>query len=759
MKKLLLILGALLCLTSQAQTTLQGTVANVNKEKLEYATVRLLRQDSTFVAGTVTDTLGIYKFKVEAGNYLLMFTTIGYKTAIYPVSIASQRIDFPLVTLEGDNVVLGEIVVKGNSFIRQKDRILVVPDRQQVKHAHTGYDLLYNLMIPGIDVNKRTGEVNTLGGTVTLYINGEKADFRDVQALRPGDIENVEYYDIPTGKYANDVAAVNYITKRYKTGGYTAIDGKQTIGYLAGDYNVSAKMNHNNTTYSFWGGYNMKDYDGIKQENHETIHFTDYDINRDGLTESATNRSNQQYMQFKVGKLTNTNNLSAQVALIHNRTPQNTSYGKLDYWGRYTRSENSAERKESDNLQPSVNLYGSFNLPKNQKLEFTLKGTYSQNDYARTYSENDRTSFTDVNENMYAFDVSGRYDVKLKHKNTFGVYGYHFHRITSSSYQGDYQSWQHLWSGETLFLLNYTQGIGNNVHFSFSPGFSMMDYKLHEEDLQKEYSFRMKTNLVYQMNRQHQLVLAVNVGNNTPRIDYLNTMDQTVDFLQIRRGNPNLDNTKLYEGDLVYGGQFGRLNLQAIAVYEFSQNAVYADYYIENEKLVGSYRSDANVHAFMFQTNAAYRFSDHLRAKLSGGYLHMSLPDLSHLTGNCFFGSLDFNYYWKDFAANLYANGTTSRLNKSLVFAQTPIIYGLSVNWSKKGWYVEAGTENPFTSHSHYKAHADYGVYQYRQIQSSRIYQQTGYVKVAYTFDFGKKTSRESKNINTNINSAILKGE
>ena len=41
----------------------------------------------------------------------------------------------------------------------------------------------------------------------------------------------------------------------------------------------------------------------------------------------------------------------------------------------------------------------------------------------------------------------------------------------------------------------------------------------------------------------------------------------------------------------------------------------------------------------------------------------------------------------------------------------------------------------------------------------SRIYQQNGYIKVAYTFDYGKKISREWKNVNTNINSAILKAE
>ena len=39
---------------------------------------------------------------------------------------------------------------------------------------------------------------------------------------------------------------------------------------------------------------------------------------------------------------------------------------------------------------------------------------------------------------------------------------------------------------------------------------------------------------------------SVDIGNDQPDISYINSMDQTVDFIQIKRGNPHLDNTKLY---------------------------------------------------------------------------------------------------------------------------------------------------------------------------------------------------------------------
>ena len=93
----------------------------------------------------------------------------------------------------------------------------------------------------------------------------------------------------------------------------------------------------------------------------------------------------------------------------------------------------------------------------------------------------------------------------------------------------------------------------------------------------------------------------------------------------------------------------------------------------------------------------------------------------------------------------------------TLIVTKSPATYGASVSWSHKGWYIEAGTETPFTRHSRYREHADYGVYQYNQVQTSRIYQRTGYVKLAYTFDFGRKTSRDKNDVDRSINSAIMK--
>ena len=749
---------ALLGNSMQAQNKLYGTVEN-NGKPLPYITVRLLETDSTFVSGVTTDTLGKYVFSnIEKGNYLVALSSIGYKPAFIQIKMSDKNLEVPLVTLETENVVLGEVVVKGSSFIRKDDHVLVIPDKQQVKHASTGYDLLYNLMIPNIEVNKRTGTVSTFGGEVSLYINGEKADYRDVQSLRPRDIENVEYYDVPTGKYANDVAAINYIVKKRQSGGYIFADGKQTIGYMAGDYNIGGKVAHGNTSYSFWGGHTMQKYKGSIVDKNETILFPDYTVYRNRETTAGNYRNNQQYMQFKVSNVNKKRNLSAQIALVRNETPSDENYGLLDYSGHYTYSTRSTDSKQEQNLSPSLRLFGNFNIGKNQTLELTAKGSYTQNDYTRQYTENENNSLSDVKEDLYSFNFSANYNIKLQHQNSFGVDIRHYHNITSSTYAGDYSSWQHLWTGESMFMLNYSQRFGKHFTMILRPGLSWMNYKLHTEDVRRYCSLKTSSRFSYQFNKKQQLTLAADAGVNQPDISYMNNVDQTVDFLQIKRGNPFLDDMQLYNISLLYNGVFGKLNVVGGTGYSIYTHNVSPIYYLEGDKLIGSYRSDGNIYGLGIILNISYHVTDNLRTKLAFKYLNVQTRKNYNINLDSYSAILDINYFLKDFSINLFGKIPTEKIETTtLIVTKSPATYGASVSWSHKGWYIEAGTENPFTRHSRYREHADYGVYQYNQVQTSRIYQRTGYVKLAYTFDFGRKTSRDKNDVDRSINSAIMK--
>lgn len=157
---------------------------------------------------------------------------------------------------------------------------MIIPDKIQKKHAYSGYDLLYNLMIPGLNVNAKSGSVKAARGEATLYINGVKAELREIQNLRPKEIEKIVYYDIPSGIYMGDIASINYVTKTYQLGGYISLDGWQNIGYLSGNYNLGAKMDLNKWSYTFFGGYGTNRYNGIQEDRTELMNISDSYVHR-----------------------------------------------------------------------------------------------------------------------------------------------------------------------------------------------------------------------------------------------------------------------------------------------------------------------------------------------------------------------------------------------------------------------------------------------------------------------------------------------
>ena len=82
----------------------------------------------------------------------------------------------------------------------------------------------------------------------------------------------------------------------------------------------------------------------------------------------------------------------------------------------------------------------------------------------------------------------------------------------------------------------------------------------------------------------------------------MNNIDQTVDFIQIKRGNPYLDNTKYYDIGMIYNLPINRFNAQLMMVWGFADNNIRTHYYIEEDKLVSSFLSNSNAYNLGAQT-------------------------------------------------------------------------------------------------------------------------------------------------------------
>ena len=174
-----------------------------------------------------------------------VFCSFGLLMAAVPVLAQNTGKDSIVSTK-----ALDDVVVSASNISRVGDHLVIYPNSQQRKHAVNGFGVLENLNIPGLIIDAKSNQVDVMGLQATLYLNGQECDIREIQMLRPRDIEKIEYHDAPSGKYAKDKLVVNFITKQYRYGGYVQADGLQMIGYDHGDYNVATNYVKGNNSYT-----------------------------------------------------------------------------------------------------------------------------------------------------------------------------------------------------------------------------------------------------------------------------------------------------------------------------------------------------------------------------------------------------------------------------------------------------------------------------------------------------------------------------
>ncbi len=101
-----------------AQRHVTGTVIeNDNREPLPQTSVRLLKSDSSFAAGALTDLEGRFRVKApKAGRYILQITSVGYKSHTQRVTVSDEKdVALGKINLKPDAIMLKGAVVTGQA--------------------------------------------------------------------------------------------------------------------------------------------------------------------------------------------------------------------------------------------------------------------------------------------------------------------------------------------------------------------------------------------------------------------------------------------------------------------------------------------------------------------------------------------------------------------------------------------------------------------------------------------------------------------
>ncbi len=221
MKKLFTIILCCLCaqITLLSQIIYSGRViSSEDKTPISLANIVLLAQDSSFIAGGVTDELGRYSITTEQGKVpqWIRATCIGYEDLLRPIS-RYPREGAELI-LEVQTNQLQDVTVRAKrKAFKLKDGTFVANVAAVPSLRNSGsIDNLLN-RIPFVQGSGGSFSVLGTGGEATLYLDGQRVqDASILQHLRSQDIASVEVINTPGAQYkasTNSVIKIHTIKK------------------------------------------------------------------------------------------------------------------------------------------------------------------------------------------------------------------------------------------------------------------------------------------------------------------------------------------------------------------------------------------------------------------------------------------------------------------------------------------------------------------------------------------------------------------
>lgn len=656
----------------KSERKLIGRLIDNHNLPVEFANIQLLNpKDSSFLCGGVSNANGDFVIPCQQKQVLMKVSFVGYKTICKLVPIA--RIGN--VKMQANSYLLKGVTVEAARVVEKVDRQIIFPTKEQVKTASNGYDLLDNLSLPTIIVNRAERKVLSLkGGDVQIRINDVKASMQDVLALQPDEVTKVEFINVPGLKYgdSNLDAVINYqVRRRYAgyVGGVSTMQGtKAGFNNSDGYFKYNLKKSEFSINYSF-------SYRSVEERSYEslgTYHLpTGETLHRNYLGYDSpflytTNNVQLGYNLSEPDKYT----LNVRLNFYNHNSPvrgMNQLYQESGKANQYLQNN----RKMLEQI-PSLDIYYSLNMPHDQNLALNLVGTYIGTDYQYrmreyTFNKSPDESVKNAPLTDYSYDATGRkrsligegtYSKNWKQM-ALSVGGQYNISHTDNIYVGSSNADTEL-KYSNLYL--FTQLQGQQKWFSYQVGVGATRSSIHQgENGYSKWLFRPQVTLQAKASDRLSFKWSSKITSDIPSLSDLSELRQYSNSFEARDGNSGLKPFTGYNNTLS-----ASWNIPLMSVY-LEGNWTYYDKPIATS-ILPEKREDGS-----------YLFVSKPKNQKSHNYKHLLLTPEVHLIKD----HLDLNLMCE------YQNVKTKGLDYSHEFNY--FSYGAEIRYMTGNWNIGYG--------------------------------------------------------------------
>ncbi|MBR2501433.1 MAG: outer membrane beta-barrel protein [Rikenellaceae bacterium] len=723
--------------------TLEGRVVEASTDNsIGYATVALLRADSTVVTAAAADAVGDFKLSTkEAGTYTLQISSVGYTTLNRSVEIVEERTKLGKVALE-QGVDIKEVVVA-------VQKPLIVADDEKLAYSveddpDAATSQLVDIMrkVPQLSVDAEGNVLLNGQSDYKVLVNGRSSSMMSknfktvIESMPAGSVKKIEVITNPSTKYeAEGVGGIiNIITNRKVAGGYNGnvnlsgsnhyfLNGNAYFAAQAGKFSISAsayvqgmksRLTHRGEgfrevfddptmhlmtsstgmTYKgkYWGAYFNASYE-IDTMNLITLEGGYHNGTNKGIADSKTE-------VFSIGN----ERVVAYDNIWTSGYKYNSYWASANYQHRFNREEHTLTLSYEMDLSPDkedqlYDVLNTFNYPTSARRNLGDNGSFDntvQIDY-----------FNPINK-MHSIEAGSKY--------IYRRYTNESQTLLRDEATGEFAVAPDYPRSD----MNYTQNIlalyagyhvkgkklSGRVGARMEQAWSDVVVRTEKEDIAYDpslFNVIPYASANYRPNDANTLSLSYTQRLSRPNLWHMNPY-RNESPLSVSYGNPDLDATIAHSVALSWRRFSSSWNVSLGTTGSFSNNALSSYTFVEDGVTHSTYGNIAKRQVYGLNGTIGYRSGVKFNVQLSGqgGYNVIKASTLN-LANDGF--TYNVSLYasaalWKD--ATIYCNGYAYRFGVDLEnsYKQTYFSYGLGLRQQlfKKKLTLSFTASNPFTS-------------------------------------------------------------
>ena len=244
---------------------------------------------------------------------------------------------------------------------------------------------------------------------------------------------------------------------------------------------------------------------------------------------------------------------------------------------------------------------------------------HGYNTYDRTYAEGGLAPVvSDANERRNTLEAQLKYAVDLRHNNAITLFLWGYNIWQHATYAGTSGAEQEVQDGGLQLLPTYTHTFAGKLSVSLQPGIYFERYSIRGYGTVFKVQGRPTLTANYAIGDNQSVYADWSMGTSVPTMSAYNNTEQRVDHHTVKRGNPELDITKMHFVNVGYNLSARGFNLSVFGKYNIFADMLKSYYKAEGNTMVSTFVTDGDYHDLMAGANATLGlFGQSLQ--LSGG--------------------------------------------------------------------------------------------------------------------------------------------